>query len=236
MLQKIGIIGDVHAEHRHLEQALIHLEQAGVDAIVCTGDIADGVGDIDVCIELLSAFAVHTVRGNHDRWVLENKARHVPNAHLRENLADDTLAYLSQLPQKIDLHTAAGSLMLCHGVADNDLQKIWPGTARMPAERSKRLDKIIDDGAYNLMINGHVHYRTLIHFEALTLLNAGTLRGDHHPGFSMLDLDNSVVHGFEVQPTVHEVKTLPFTPNELSRVFRNTQHFDDDWEPVTLYA
>jgi predicted phosphodiesterase len=236
MLSRIGIIGDVHAEHQHLETALKHLIDQQVDVIVCTGDLVDGKGDVDACIELLKAFNVHTVRGNHDRWVLEDKARHVPNAHLRIHLQDNSLEFLATLPQQIDLHTTSGRLMLCHGVGNNDLQKVWPGTARMPAERSLRLDNIIAQGQYNFMVNGHVHYRTLIHFEALTLLNAGTLRGDHHPGFSLLDLDDNVVHGFELEPAVHEVKTLALNPHSSARVFKDTQHFDDAWEPVTLYA
>ena len=235
-LKRIGIVGDVHAEHTHLALALEHLEQSGVDAIVCTGDIVDGAGDVSACVELLEAHNVQTVRGNHDRWLLEDKARHVPNAHLRHQLSEAVLEYLSQLPQQLDVATHAGLLKLCHGVGSNDLQKIWPGTARMPAERSTRLDDIIAAGEFALMINGHVHYRTMIHFDALTLLNAGTLRGDHHPGFSLLDLEENLVRGFELQPSVHEVKALSLSPGEQARIFKNTQHFDDNWEPVTLYA
>jgi predicted phosphodiesterase len=207
-----------------------------VDTILCTGDLVDGAGDVDACVELLRSHDVQTVRGNHDRWVLEEKARHIPHAHRLQDLSDTVVAFLHSLPPHITLQTQSGPLMLCHGVGANDLQKIWPGTERMPAERSPRLDQIIADGDYNLMINGHVHYRTLIHFDALTLLNAGTLRGDHHPGFGLLDLTENTVHGFELQPSVHEVKTLSLKPTPQVRVFKNTQHFDDNWQPVTLYA
>ena len=236
MHTRIGIVGDVHAEHRHLETALQFFAAEGVDTIVCTGDLADGEGDIEACIELLKAHQVRTVRGNHDRWVLEDKARHIPNAHHRRDLSDTVIEYLSALPQQINVDTGHGSLMLCHGVGHNDLQKVWPGTARMPAERSKRLDEIIAEGEYALMVNGHVHYRTLIHFHTLTLLNAGTLRGDHHPGFSLLDLTENTVQGFELEPEVHAVKTQSLQPCPNGHVFRDTQHFDDRWEPVTLYA
>ena len=236
MHTRIGIVGDVHAEHRHLQTALQFFADEGVDTVICTGDLVDGEGDIEACVELLKAHQVHTVRGNHDRWVLEDKARHIPNAHQRQDLSDTVIEYLSELPQKINVDTGQGSLMLCHGVGNNDLQKVWPGTARMPAERSKHLDDIIADGEYNLMVNGHVHYRTLIHFHTLTLLNAGTLRGDHHPGFSLLDLTENTVQGFELAPAVHAVKTQSLKPCPSARVFRDTQHFDDRWEPVTLYA
>ena len=42
MLQKIGLIGDVHAQAALLETALNYLQTASVDAILCTGDIANG--------------------------------------------------------------------------------------------------------------------------------------------------------------------------------------------------
>ena len=236
MLHKIGVIGDVHAQHRYLETALHYLVEQNVDTIVCTGDLVDGEGDVNACIRLLQAFNVHTVRGNHDRWILQHKVRHLPNAHLLEQLDPESAEYLASLPNQVHLNTNAGPLMLCHGVGDHDLQKIWPGTDALPAKRSKDLDHIIAQGKYTLMINGHVHYRTLIHFHALTLLNAGTLRGDHHPGFALLDLVQNCVHGYELEPAVHPVKTLSLAPPNNKHVFRDTQHFDDTWEPVTLYA
>ncbi len=236
MVTRIGIIGDVHAEHERLERALTFLAGEGVDTVICTGDLADGQGCLERCVALLAEHNVQTVRGNHDRWVLEDKARHIPNAHLRQQLSGTVIDFLEALPQEHHLETRMGALKLCHGVGSNDLKKVWPGTERMPAERSAHLDDIIAEGRFRLMVNGHVHYRTLIHFHGMALLNAGTLRGDHRPGFSMLDLEAEEVHGFELEPSVHAVKVHSLHPCDATRVFTNTQHFDDNWEPVTLYA
>ena len=235
MFNRIGIIGDVHAEDEHLRQALEFLHGADVDVVLCTGDIVDGKGDPNRCCELLQAHAVKTVRGNHDRWLLENKARHVPNAHFLEDLGRESLDYIQALPTQITIETRSGELMLCHGVADNDLQKIWPGTERMPVERSKRLDEIIASETYTFMINGHMHYRTMINFCSLTLLNAGTLRGEHHPGFSILDCAADTLTGYEFYPELQQVRQHPLLEHE-NQVFDNTQAFEGDWTPVTLYA
>lgn len=236
MFSRIGIIGDVHAEHEHLAKALSFLEQEGVDTIICTGDLADGRGDIQLCTDLLRDFSVQTVMGNHDRWLLENKVRHIPDAHNRDDLPQEVIDFLSDLPKALHLQTPTGTLMLCHGVGDNDLRKVWPGTTRMPAERSHELDHLLAHREIQMMVNGHVHYRTLIHFNEFTLLNAGTLRGDHHPGFSLLDLGADQVTSFEFKPTPAEVKSQPFFSKPYHQVFENTQHFNGDWEPVTLYA
>ena len=41
---KLGIIGDVHAEHHRLTLTLDYLYDQGINQIACTGDLSDGVG------------------------------------------------------------------------------------------------------------------------------------------------------------------------------------------------
>ena len=38
-MKRIGIIGDVHAEHLRLSAALEYLGESEVDAVLCTGDL-----------------------------------------------------------------------------------------------------------------------------------------------------------------------------------------------------
>lgn len=236
MYSKIGIIGDVHAEDQLLQTAITHLYKLGAEVLICTGDLADGSGDLDRCVDLMIEHRVVTVRGNHDRWLLQDKARHVPNAHLRHQTRDATLEFLHELPVQTTLDTLLGPLLLCHGMADNDLQKIWPGTERMPIERCSRLDRIIAQDHVRFIVNGHVHYRTLIHFNNLLLLNAGTLKQVHRPGFGLLDLAQKQIIGFEFEPGVRAVRCHPLAPGPQTRIFENTETFSGNWQPVTLYA
>lgn len=232
---RIGLIGDVHAEHQRLEIALDRLHSMNVDAILCTGDIVDGQGCPDTSVQLLRDADVMTVRGNHDRWLLQDKARHVPHAHFSENLSSDTIDYLNGLPVQTEINTVDGKLLLCHGVAHDDLRKVWPGTERMPAERSSILDDIIREGDVRYMINGHMHFRTIIHFDALTLINAGTLKGEHWPGFSLLDLEEKEITAYEFQEnTSSEVKKQALQEPHHT-VWTDTQAFSGGWEPVRLF-
>ena len=194
---RIGVIGDVHGEHERLAAALEFLTAQRLDHIICTGDLADGDGELDLCCQLLDAADVLTVRGNHDRWLLQDRIRHIPNAHQRGHQSDATLAWLDALPTQLQIDTTDGTLLLCHGVADNDLRKVWPGTERMPVERSAELDAIIDSGDVQLVVNGHMHYRVVIDFETLTLINAGTLRSTHRPGISIIDTIDGSVSAYE---------------------------------------
>ena len=125
-IKKLGVIGDVHSEHHRLKATLAHLEGLDTDAIVCTGDIVDGIGCPNESIKLLDSASVFTVRGNHDRWILEDKARHIKDAHSVTELSEESLSYLASLPSQVTLDTIRGKLLLCHGVADDDLRKVWP--------------------------------------------------------------------------------------------------------------
>jgi len=234
-IRKLGVIGDVHAEHHRLEAALEHLGYLETDAIVCTGDIVDGIGCPNESIKLLNHAEVFTVRGNHDRWILEDKARHIEDAHSVDDLSEASLSYLNSLPSQVTLDTIRGKLLLCHGVADDDLRKVWPGTEKMAIERSHLLDKIILEGEYQYLINGHMHFRTLIHFEELTLINAGTLRGEHWPGFSVIDFEAEHITAFEfVDDQIRVVKTHHLIRDEHI-IWSNTQSFCGDWDPVRLF-
>lgn len=236
---RIGLIGDVHAEHERLAAVLAFYESQAepLDAILCTGDIADGAGDIDACCRLLADHGVHTVRGNHDRWLLTDKSRHIAQAHQREDTAASTLAFLDALPTTVRFDTPLGQGMLCHGVGERDMAKIWPGNSRMPPERSDELDALIDAGDLAVLLNGHMHFRTLVHFENLVLLNAGTLKPRHRPGFAIVDFERANATGYEFRGDyVEAVKTLGLRPDPHHRVFANTAEFDGEWQPTTLYA
>jgi len=237
MIRRLGVIGDLHAEDGRLARVLEWFAGTGVDAIVCTGDIADGRGCVDVSCQLLEQARVIVVSGNHDRWLLEDRVRHVPEAHRRAGLAERSLAYLRELPRSVELETVAGRLLLCHGVGDNDLAKVWPGTARSPIERSQELDVLLESGRHRFLINGHLHYRVLIDFDNLLLVNAGTLKGTY-AGFAVMDFarDSISAYGLDDQDAPRRLSEHPLTPAGDRRVWRNTREFDGAWQPLALYA
>lgn len=234
--RRLGIIGDVHAEDDALTLAIEHLLDAGVDALLCTGDLADGPGDLERCVTLLQQHQVMTVAGNHERWLLEDKVRHIPHAHHRRDLSDDCLAYLEALPKTLALDTIAGPLLLCHGVGEKDMVKIWPGSERLGPQRSEHMDELLDQADFRWLINGHMHYRTLIHFQALTFMNAGTLSRRHRPGITLLDFDDNTVSAFEFDDnTLSHQLTRPLSPHPEEPVWRNTEAFTGATPPIVLY-
>lgn len=234
--KRIGLIGDVHARDDRLAIGLDRLSNLNLDAIICTGDIVDGKGCPNTCISLLKTHQVKTVRGNHDRWVLQDKARHVPHAHTRDDLTVESIEYLEALPTQVALQTLAGRLLLCHGIADNDLRKVWPGTERMPVEKSKELNQMIDADEHDLVINGHMHFKTIIHFESLTLINAGTISGEHWPGFATIDFEEDLIQAYQFfDKGVEATKKTRLSIASGTQVFKDTDCFEGDWEPQLLF-
>jgi predicted phosphodiesterase len=236
-LRRIGVIGDVHAEHDRLGKVLDWLQGQNVDAIICTGDLADGRGCVDETCALLESAGAIAVAGNHDRWLLQDRVRHLPDAHRLDTIKERTEQYLRSLPRSVTLETTLGSLMLCHGVGESDMAKIWPGTSRSPIERSTRMDEIIASDRFRFLVNGHLHYRVMIDFENLLVLNAGTLKGQY-AGVTVMDFQADGVASFAISDEGSPVLVAEHTlsPTASRRIWRDTRCFDGAWEPLALYA
>jgi len=236
MIRRAGILGDLHGEHERLGRAVEWMHGQRLDALLCTGDIADGRGCINECCELLINAEVMTVAGNHDRWLLTDRVRHLNDAHLRTELSDANHAFLAALPVQRELDTVAGRVLLCHGVADNDLAKVWPGTVRSAVRRSVELDELLSTDRYRFLFNGHMHYRVLIDFPQLLLMNAGTLKGDA-AGISIVDFAAGSVSSYELGDVgFPRLVCERETDAAERRVWQNTGEFDGSWEAVTLYS
>ncbi len=235
-VRRIGLLGDVHAEDALLAHALAFLRTQDVDAIFCTGDLVDGEGCVDACVRLLQEHDTVCVRGNHDRWLLDNRVRNVPDAHRRETLSSQTVEFLESLPSQVEFQTPLGPGLLCHGVADDDLAKVWPGSKRMPAERNETLDEMLASNTLRFLINGHMHYRSLVYFQSMTLINAGTLKSAHRPGFSMVDFDHQRIDAFEFSDgACTQVRHRPLEPQPTQQVWASTAEFSGVNEPIGLY-
>lgn len=235
-IRRAGVIGDVHAEDERLAGALEWLSGQDVDVILCTGDVADGVGCVNTACSLLRDADVLTVAGNHDRWLLQDRVRHVADAHFLADLDDESRDYLTALPRLRTLNTVAGPLLLCHGVVENDLAKVWPGTERSPIERSTEMDDLVAASTHRFVVNGHMHYRVLIDFEGVVLVNAGTIRGPFS-GVTVIDFEGDFAAAYERDGNgrAHRVAEHELTRNGERRIWRDTQEFDGFWQPVTLH-
>jgi len=208
VIRTFGAIGDIHAEDEHLAAALGELQ--GVDAILAVGDIVDGRGDVERCVDLLQKHGVLAVRGNHERWCLAGQARSLPHAHLVEDVSDAAREYLERLPPTRVLETVAGSLLLCHGVGEDDMIRLLPDDDASIIAGNEPLQKVLARG-FDLMVCGHTHRPMVRTLFGLVVINAGTLYYADNPGFLRVDLEKKIAHTFTIDGSrVLAAETIKF--------------------------
>lgn len=204
----IGLIGDVHTEAEILERAIRELRALGADVVLCVGDIANGRGDLARCCDLLEQHDVITVRGNHDRWLLNDLAqdpddpavrRRLPAAlvthlaNLKRNIPARTVRFLTSLPATRTFGTRRGEIMLCHGLGPNDVAGVTPDQPAESVAADIELKALLATPALRLVLNGHTHQRMVRRIDHLTIVNAGTLHPAQEPGAVLLDLERGSV-------------------------------------------
>ncbi len=197
--EKIGLIGDVHAEVDYLEIALHFFQMAQVEKILCVGDIVDGWGNADRCCKLLEQAEVVTVRGNHDRWFLEGVMRDSSKATQWSDISDTSHTFMRSLPSTKVIETINGRLLLCHGLGENDMQRLTPDDYGYALQVIDELHSLIDKQEYKFVVNGHTHRRMVRKFENLTIINAGTLSTKHEPCIAIANFRTGFVQFYDFQ-------------------------------------
>lgn len=190
---RFGLIGDVHAEDERLLIALEALARERVERVLCTGDLVDGLGDVDRACSVLRENRVVTVRGDHDRWIRDDSMRTLPHAHVMTQLAPESIELLKTLPPTARFGSAIGGLLLCHGVGENDMCKLAADDYGYAISANEDLLKLLFDPSIAVMVGGHTHEPHVRRFERgggkppLVVVNAGTLARDSEPCFVILD-------------------------------------------------
>lgn len=119
---KYAIISDIHANIDALEPVLSRIEGAGVDRMVCLGDVVGYNANPNECADILRGRNIPTILGNHDAVAcgLEEPWGFNPVAlaaamWTREQLSPANLEWLKSLPDALNF----GSFVVVHGAPKN---------------------------------------------------------------------------------------------------------------------
>jgi predicted phosphodiesterase len=198
VLGRVGLVGDVHAEDVTLARVLDEFKKLGVPDVLCVGDLADGMGDVNRCCALLEDNQVLTVIGNHDRWLLSGEKREEKEAtHVRAP-TPRSRKFIDTLPTTRVFDTPRGRLLLCHGVGDDDMATVKRDHLRHDLERNDALKRVLANHRYDLMVNGHTHQTMVRRVRHLTIINAGTLHRRYEPRAGIADFERGLVTFYEV--------------------------------------
>ena len=189
IVRRVGLIGDVHAEDETLAFVLTELKKLGADTLLQVGDIADGPGDLARSVALLREHRVLAVRGNHDRWLLGNQFRDLPNAQPLAQVPAAVVDFLTELPATRQFRSPRGHVLLCHGLGTNDMARVKPDDEGYEIASNTDLQQLISERRYRFVLNGHTHRPMLRTFGPLSIVNAGTLLRDYERCFTLVDFE-----------------------------------------------
>ena len=147
----IGLISDVHASPELVEQALDIFDKAGVNSVLCAGDIAGYMDDLDQTIELLMDHNCKTIMGNHD---LSYLAQHADAADNRStNFLQSLPLFYKTTIEEISLYMVhAQPPDACHGGI-----KLLDKEGRVQLSMIEQWAVKLQIFNYDVLVVGHTH-------------------------------------------------------------------------------
>lgn len=183
----IAVISDIHGNLGALDAVLADARGRGVERVVNLGDILSGPLDSTGTAERLMALDLETIRGNHERQLLEQPraAMNLSDAATDAVLEPRHRNWLSAMPVDMWLES---DLYACHGSPRDDLELLLETVeptgcrAATPAEVAERVAGI--DAA--LILCGHSHKQRAVQLDdGRLVVNPGSVGlpafADDHP-------------------------------------------------------
>jgi len=171
------LISDLHGNRLALEAVLEDLEEAGIDRLVCLGDVAAGP-EPRATIERLQALECPVVVGNWDCWLLEGMPNLPGEAgpKLRDQgdwsaaqLGEPEQAFLAALPPHVELNLDGAAVLCVHGSPRSIMEDIYATTPET------ELAGMLDGFRPAFVVAGHTHVQLLRPHGTTLFLNPGSV-------------------------------------------------------------
>lgn len=226
---KIALISDIHGNLAALKAVLADAAARHVDLTLNLGDILSGGLYPSETADLLVPLAMPTIRGNHERQVLEHPPERMGRSdrHAATSLRDDQIAWLSSLPETL---WPLPDVLMVHGTVASDLEYfletvteegLRPATTAEAETRAGGADAAV-------IVCGHTHIPRIVRLcDGRLIVNPGSV------GLPAYDDD---------QPFPHVVETG--SPHARYAILTaENEHWDAeliaveyDWEQAALDA
>lgn len=173
---RVAVLSDIHGNADALEAVLADMKRRAPDAIVNLGDCFSGPLDILRTHDLLSGAGITaTVRGNHDRALLDPSAMDGWDRMAAPTMTPDMRDWLATLPATAVLD----ELFLCHATPQDDTS-YWID-AYTDDGAARRADLAVIEGkaaglAQSVMLCGHTHVARMLHLpDGRLIVNPGSV-------------------------------------------------------------
>ncbi|MFM9845682.1 MAG: metallophosphoesterase family protein [Hyphomicrobiaceae bacterium] len=160
---RVAIVADIHGNLGALEAVVADIRLQSPDLVLNLGDCLSGPLQPRETADLLMALNWPTIRGNHDRVVVETPPAGLGQSDriAAEEIGEKHHAWLRSFPATL---TAADDLFLCHGTPVSDMAYL---TERVADDGSVHPARKDDLGAAtatahgNVVLCGHTHIARL---------------------------------------------------------------------------
>jgi predicted phosphodiesterase len=155
---RLAIISDIHGNLLALETVLRDIATRAPDAIVNLGDCATSPLWPRETVELLDSLAIPTVRGNHDRWLVEEPPGGItPSIRFtRSELSEGQRLKLASLPSLLRLDPG---VLAVHGTPASDTSYLLEDSVdgRLALATGSTLEGRLSGVTESLVLCGHSH-------------------------------------------------------------------------------
>jgi predicted phosphodiesterase len=175
---RIAVISDIHGNRFALEAVLDDIAARAVDSTINLGDLVSGPMEPRPVADILMDAAFPTIRGNHERWLLERSSDALDpvDRFTMTRLEQRHLDWFAALPATLAVQ---GEIYMCHGTPADDsepwLDNWWQGrSTELPdeAEVSAKADGL----DFPVLLCGHTHLARAVRLrDGRLIVNPGSV-------------------------------------------------------------
>lgn len=178
---KIALISDIHGNDAALDSVLEDISRAGVDSVVCLGDVATLGPSPREVLDKVKALNCQCILGNHEealfspdeskRYGIEDNVKPAID-WCADKLNSDDLQFLHGFPlTAYVLLTNSRKLYCYHGSPVSTIDGIYPNT---PPSHIGKLFGELDDNVV-IAAGAHTHEQMLRQHNSLLIINSGSV-------------------------------------------------------------
>lgn len=181
---RFAAIADIHGNTLALEAVLSDIRAQGIDDIVNLGDMASGPLDARRTMDILMALDATSVRGNHDRWLIDREPEAM-GPWERQSYPQLSTTHLDWLRTVPPTRVFRDRIFLCHATPADDnvywLEAVTPeGVVTMASLES--IEAEAKGIPQSLILCGHTHIQRAVRLsDGRMVVNPGSVG---IPGFS----------------------------------------------------
>jgi len=236
--ERFAVISDIHGNADALAAVLNDISSQSITDIVNLGDHLSGPLAARETMELLLAHDIISIRGNHDRWLVQTDPNDLSpiDKIAYDQLDGNHLNWLRALPPALQL---SQDVFACHGTPGSDmaywLEHVTPD-GEVVLKPKDKIERETNNLSATLFLCGHTHLPRRVDLRRdCVILNPGSVG---LPGY----VDESPVHHIMQTGTaaacyavvekgengwVSSFRHIPYDPDRMIELAREASH--PDW-------